>query len=624
MALSTLTDGRFVEVSDAFVEILGFRREEIVGNTSLELNLWVEPEQREAAVADLDRDGSVRDARLEYRTKQGEVRTGLFSADIIEVDGSPHLLTVMNDITDRLRAERERRISDERYRLISELTSDYAYSFRVDAESGLVLDWLSGAIEDLTGFTLAEIVERGGWESLIHPDDIEIPRQQLAALLAGRAETVEYRMVTKSREARWVRDYARPEYDAESGQLTHIHGAVQDIAERRLETERRLRLEGQIQQCQKLESLGILAGGIAHDFNNLLMAIVGYSDLATEELPDSSPAHTYVHGVRQAADRGAELVKQLLVYAGKGSSSYEKVELEELVHEMAKLLEVTISKKIEMRLEFATDLPAITADAMQIRQVCMNLVTNASEAIGDESGTIVIRAGSEYLEREPAGESLPGLEFAPGEYLYLEVADDGEGMDAATRSKIFEPFYTTKFDGRGLGLAVIQGIIRGHSGWITIQSEVGIGSTIRAYLPVSESRERAAAAVDLERDLRFDGRTVLLVDDEEAIRAVGRRMLERLGMQVITANDGQEALEKLAAEGVHIDVVLMDLTMPRMSGPECMPELRRLHPHLPLIFASGCGEQDLTDRCGGWPHTALIPKPFDHRQLAEKLYALIG
>ena len=412
---------------------------------------------------------------------------------------------------------------------------------------------------------------------------------------------------------------------------TSLESLEKEVTERKQAEEERLSLERQVQHAQKLESLGVLAGGIAHDFNNLLMAILGNADLALGELSPMSPARDNLQEIEKASRRAAGLAKQMLAYSGKGRFVVEPIELGELVKEMAHLLEVSISKKVVLKYNFAENLPPFDGDVTQIRQVVMNLITNASEAIGDKSGAIALSTGAMDCDRaylDGVNEVLrAGLDepLPEGVYTYVEVADTGCGMDAETIQKIFDPFFTTKFTGRGLGMSAVLGIVRGHQGAIKIYSEVGKGTTFKLLFPASEppeeERELAQAKQGTSEDVPVPGfsGTILLVDDEETVRVVSKQMLERMGFTVLTAPDGREALKVFREHAGEIVCVLLDLTMPHMDGDEAFREMRRLHPGVTVILCSGYNEQDATQRFPGKGLAGFIQKPYTLAALEEKL-----
>ena len=394
---------------------------------------------------------------------------------------------------------------------------------------------------------------------------------------------------------------------------------MRDVTERKRAAEQQKNLEAKLQQAQKLESLGLLAGGIAHDFNNLLMGVLGNAEIALLELPPESPARGELKNITTAALRAAELTKQMLAYSGKGKFVVQALNLSKLVEEMPHLLQVSISKNVVLKYNVAGNLPAIEADAGQIRQVVMNLISNASEAIGEKSGVVTVSTGlmeadRSYLSKTYLDENLP-----EGCYVSLEVADTGCGMDEQTRQKIFDPFFTTKFTGRGLGLAAVLGIVRGHGGALKIDSEPNRGSTFSVLFPASrQAAEESVGPSATEQEWRGSG-VVLVVDDEETVRIAAKRILEIRGFTVLTAEDGREALKIFRSRADEIVAVLLDLTMPHLGGEATFRELLRIRPDVRVVLSSGYNEQEITSRFAGKGPAEFIQKPYGVRLLGEKI-----
>ena len=370
-----------------------------------------------------------------------------------------------------------------------------------------------------------------------------------------------------------------------------------EIIERELAEEERRKVQVKLLHAQKLESLGVLSGGIAHDFNNLLVGILGNAGLALGDLPEDSPVRDTLKDIETAALRAAELTRQLLAYAGKGQFFVGPVHLSQLVEEMGHLLSTAVAKNARLDFQFAADLPTIDADATQLRQVVMNLITNASEAIGTASGTIVVRTGVMDADRGYLADAQLGVGLPAGRYAFVEVQDDGHGMHPATQARIFDPFFTTKFTGRGLGLAAVLGIVRAHRGAIRVTSAPGRGTTIRVLLPCANAPEGnlplpATTAEEATDELPPGSATVLIVDDEETVRTVAQRILSARGFAVRLASGGVEALHVLREDPDGIDLVLLDLTMPDMGGAMTMQELRRIRPDLKVVLSSGYSQED--------------------------------
>ncbi|MBC7962864.1 MAG: GAF domain-containing protein [Steroidobacteraceae bacterium] len=409
--------------------------------------------------------------------------------------------------------------------------------------------------------------------------------------------------------------------DSDVMQMTIFMDAVWKIVNRKRAEEERHQLEQQLLHTQKLESLGVLAGGIAHDFNNILTAIIGNADLALMRLNKESPAVDNLQRIGQAAARAADLARQMLAYSGKGHFVIECLDMNRLLEEMLQMLEVSISKKSVLRFNLTKPLPTVEVDATQMRQIIMNLVINASEAIGDNSGVITVTTDSMDCERSYLKDVWLDENLPDGLYVCLEIADSGSGMDRETLAKIFDPFFTTKFTGRGLGMAAVLGIVRGHRGAIKVYSEPGRGSSFKILLPAC-SRPAAISCGDSLKDAWRGSGTVLLVDDEEAVRDTGSEMLRELGFTTITAGDGREALE-IFKSNPDISFVLLDLTMPHMDGEQTFRELRRLKQDVRVIISSGYNEQEVTRKFVGKGLSGFIQKPYQLSVLREAARALL-
>jgi PAS domain S-box-containing protein len=407
----------------------------------------------------------------------------------------------------------------------------------------------------------------------------------------------------------WLRTSKIPLRDAD-GRIVGVLGTYEDITASKNAEEQQRELEAQMQHAQKLESLGILAGGIAHDFNNLLVAVLGHADLALDVAPPDAPSRPHLQEIRTAATRARELTNQMLAYSGKGRFVIERLNLNSVVEEMSHLLETSIPKKASMVRELAEGLPVVEVDVAQIRQVVMNLVTNAAESLTGE-GRIVLRTGRGQRDGKTPVEPGSAQSLADGEYVVVEVEDDGCGMNKETQARLFEPFFTTKFQGRGLGLAAVLGIVRGHGGAIEVESEQGRGSTFRVLLPAQPAVALEPSPIEAAPSRgTVAGGTVLVVDDEESVRDVASRMLEREGYAVLLAGDGAEALRIFTGHADRIGLVLLDMTMPRKNGIETFAELRALDPAVRVVLTSGYDRQEATQELVDRGLAGFLQKPF--------------
>jgi PAS domain S-box-containing protein len=523
-----------------------------------------------------------------------------------------------SDLTDRKRAEAALRESEAKLQSIFRATP---------AGIGIVVNRILKSANqrlcEMVGYTEAELIQQSA--RILYPSDEDfeyVGREKYAQIRAAGVGTVETRWRRKDGSEFPVLLSSAPMNPDDWG--AGVIFTALNITDRvRAEAERRA-FEEQIRQVQKLESLGLLAGGIAHDFNNLLMAILGNADLALQVLPVEISARSNLEEIVQVSRRAADLCRQMLAYSGKGRFVVEKLDLSEVVREMAHMLQVSVSKKATLHCSLVDRLPAIEADVTQVRQVVMNLITNASEALTDESGVIAVTTGCMDCDRASLSVSVLGAEASAGRYVFCEVSDTGCGMDAAMQKRIFDPFFSTKFAGRGLGLAAVLGIVRGHRGVIQVDSKPGRGSTFRVLFPASTGvAPPPAARARTDNAWRGHG-TVLLVDDEERVRSVSRRMLEAIGFHVLTAADGEMALELFRTHADAVTCVILDLTMPHMGGEEAFDELRRIRADVPIILSSGYNEQEVTQRFVGGGLAGFIQKPYAVAGLREVLRRVVG
>lgn len=405
-----------------------------------------------------------------------------------------------------------------------------------------------------------------------------------------------------------------PLLDAE-GQVYAVGGISTDITDRLRADEERQALALRLQHTQKLESLGILAGGIAHDFNNLLAVILAGADLARSHPGLPTGARRDLDNVVSASETAAALCKQLLAYSGRGQLQVTPVNLTDLVSQMTRLLEVSLSKKARLACHLDSTLPLIAADAAQLQQVVMNLITNAADALGDETGTIGVSTSLATIGPEGLPDQRAGEPLGPGNYVCLEVTDTGCGMNEESRSRLLEPFYTTKVAGRGLGLAAVAGIVRGHHAGLTLVSAPGNGSTFRVFFPIPERPLPALVVRPAPmQDAESSGK-ILVVDDEPLVREVARRALERAGFEVVLAENGRQAVETFSQQPGRIALVLLDLSMPEMDGEQTLIELRRIQPKVQVLLSSGYDQSSTRRAPLGGRVASFIQKPYTARAL---------
>jgi two-component system, cell cycle sensor histidine kinase and response regulator CckA len=435
-------------------------------------------------------------------------------------------------------------------------------------------------------------------------------QDDLRVIATGQQFFVEER-IAEGGDFKWFETFKTPIRDRKQMVVGTV-GLARDITDRkRAEAEHQL-LERHLQETQKLESLGVLAGGIAHDFNNLLVAVLANADLALHMLARAEPISAIVEritDVRNAALHAAELTNQMLAYSGRGHFEVRPISLTDLVLDMGHLLAASLSKKATVNYDLR-DLPAVQADVAQMRQVIMNLITNASDALGDGAGTIHVRTGIERV-----GASLADLyghvPLVSGSYAFLEVQDDGCGMDAEVRARLFEPFFTTKFTGRGLGLSAVQGIVRGHGGGIVLRSAPGAGTTIKVLLRCDDQIAVSARSAPVAEPSVWAGHGIaLLVDDDARVRIVTTLLLRDLGFEVIEVASGRDAIVEFARRAAEVRFVMLDVTMPDLSGDRVLGELRKLRPNIPVLLCSGYSEEEMRSRFDRKDMENFLQKPY--------------
>jgi len=597
--ITRVTDGSFIEVNDGFERWTGWKREEVIGRLSTELNIW-SLEERNKALEQLKDQRYLEEFPFTMTTRSGAIRDALMYLTPINISGEDCLFFIARDITEWKQAE-------NRLRLFMESVENSTDAIGMSTPNGIHY-YQNRAFTELFG-------DIGDHPQTLYVDN-QVAKDVFDAITSGKQWSGELMMYAKDRSIRDIllRAYAICDKHGDVISLVGIHT---DISERKNNEEQRIALEKQLLHAQKLESLGVLAGGIAHDFNNLLMAIIGNVDLALLKLPKESPVVDNLHQVEKAAARAADLANQMLAYSGKGTFIIQSLDLNFLITEMLHMLLASISKKVVLRQDLTPDIPTVDADATQIQQILMNLVINASEAIGDKSGVIAIKTGCMECNRRYLNDVWLDENIAEGRYVYFEVSDTGCGMDKDTLDKIFDPFFSTKFTGRGLGMAAVLGIVRSHKGAIKVYSEPNKGTNFKVLLPAG-SKPITIFNYDSEPEtLKLNG-TVLLVDDEETVRGIGTDLLREIGFAVLTACDGRDALDVLSKHP-EIDLVLLDLTMPAMDGEQCFRELKQIRPELKVIMSSGYNEQEVIQKFVGKGLNGFIQKPYKLNVLRDVL-----
>jgi|GEM_PF-4463680 len=521
------------------------------------------------------------------------------------------VLVIATDVTERRRIQEEVREGEERFRRLSET----AFEGLAMIEDRRVID-ANQQFADIFGYDREALLGTVTREFL-HEED----RPRLRTMIAnGDLGPIALRGIRADGSTVEIEVRLRP---------THFRGrevmvaAVQDVSEQRRAEEDRQRLEDRLRDAERLESLGVLAGGIAHDFNNLLMGVLGNAGLVLMDVEADSPAVHHIRQIEEAANRAAELTDQMLAFSGQGKFVVEPVNLSDVVDHVRRELDQVVGDRAALVYHLESDLPAVEGDARQLQQVVINLVDNAVDAVCS-GGTITISTGVRRLDRESiqSASAMSGNATDDGYRVYLEVEDTGCGMDAGTASRIFEPFFSTKFTGRGLGMAAVVGIARGHDGAVHVRSEPGEGTVVTVFLPPVE-QPVALPLPDVDRppdgSTAGERRTVLVVDDEVAVREVAGAMLEREGYDVLSAGGGTEGVQLFSAHHHDLAAVLLDLTMPDLRGDQVFAEFTRLDPSVPIVIMSGYDEKDVVKRFPQPGLAGFLHKPFGSTALLEAL-----
>jgi len=620
---STSPAGEIQLVNAEFTNITGYTHEDIPTIRDWVQRAYPDPDYRAMVADNWERDVSShgRDVFYTVRCADGTDKELLLRAGLI---GTSRMVVALLDMSEFHLVRRELRESEERFRLIARSVDQVFWIVGLHPER---MEYASPAFESIWGRP-AEVLydDPTQWSAPILDEDRPAVDTAWGEALDGNATTIkfEYRIRRPDGELRWIEDTGFAVRDGD-GRVVQMVGIAKDITPRKEADEARHALEERIHLAQKMESLGVLAGGVAHDFNNLLMVVLGNAELALLDLPPESPVRESLDNIRQATHTAADLARQMLTYSGRSEFVLSDVNLKRLVEEFTDLLEAIVSKKAEISFETDGLVYTIEGDVTQIRQVALNLVANASDALGEAGGKITITTGSLICDAAYLTVPYVDQEREPGLYSYLQVADTGAGMDEETRTRMFDPFFSTKFAGRGLGMASALGIVHGHRGVIRVDSEPGRGTAIRILFPVVEGApEDPGAAPDEVATFDSSGETILVVDDEEMVRRVVTEMLKKCGYSVLTAVDGRTALSLYQEEQSKIDLVLLDLAMPQMDGRETLHALREFDPDVRVLLCSGYNEQDTEPRSSGEASTGFVQKPYSISVLREALRSALS
>jgi two-component system cell cycle sensor histidine kinase/response regulator CckA len=546
------------------------------------------------------------------------------------------VVLIFRDIAERYKAEREReRFLAETAAARAEAEFERAHLQSLFLQAPVAIDIIRGPSHiyefahpltrerlgrDVTGLTVRDALgsaeDRGIIKILDEVYSSGMPYN-------GKAVPVQYPGSAGSIEDRYFDLTITPWRESDSA-IAGIIAMAADVTEQVLNRRAMEAAEERLRETAKLESLGVLAGGIAHDFNNLLVGILGNASLAQEMLPPGSPISELLGDVVNASDKAALLTRQMLAYSGRGKFVVEPVDISTMVREILPLVSRSISPAVSVDLSLASNLPPIECDKAQMQQVIMNLLINAAESCGSQAGMVHVSTSTSAGDARTLGPAFGLPPVQAGAFVRLEVRDTGCGMTEEVKAKIFDPFFTTKFTGRGLGLSAALGIIRAHRGAIQVESAAGKGATFRVYFPAAAGVAESATNARAQRQQYAGGGTILVVDDEEVVRRTASVTLQRYGYRVLTADNGQAAVQLFESMAREIVLVILDLTMPVMGGEAALEHLKRIDPAAKILLSSGFSSAEVTERFQGRGLTGFLQKPYAASKLADEVQTVLG
>ncbi len=618
-------EGRYLDANPAFLEFTNKTREALLKMHVFEFSPPDAKPQQEDIHTRIWETGGV--LETEYFI-DGEIKVLELSISPIQYGGADAVIGAGRDVTAQKRAEAALRESEARYRNLVETITDWVWSIDVSG----VHTFSNAAVEKLLGYAVAEITDRSAF-ALMHPYDAPRAKKvfQEAVKLKKGWRGLEISWVCKDGAIRYFESHAHPEFN-EAGDLIGFSGVDRDVTDRKRAEEEKARLEARFHQMQKAESLGRMAGAIAHRFNNKLAAVTGNLEMALEDIPRGLGADAFRENLTEAlhaAWEASDVSGMLLAYLGQLPHDREPIDLSALCRRTLPGLAACWAEPVEFMTDLSYPGPVIRGNINQMRQILVNLLTNAAESLIDGRGTVRLSVSVASPADIPDVHRFP-VRWTPEDrpYACLEVADDGCGIPAPDIENLFDPFFTTRFTGRGLGLPVVLGIVRAHDGGVTVESRHGGGSVFRLFIPVARERpsDDAVAATLTDRGLT-GGKTamkapehrgaILVADDEDMVRKVAAAMLARLGFQTLTARNGAEAVDIFRKNAADIRLVLTDLSMPGMNGWETLAAIRRIRPEVPVILASGYDEARVLSEKQAEHPSAILKKPYMRKDLED-------
>jgi PAS domain S-box-containing protein len=599
-------DGYIVYVNDAACQSLEYTREELIGMSMLRINPTLTQESWDAIWVITARDKQ-QAIETVHKTKDGRVFPVEVLANHVELYGKEYSCAFARDITDRKEAEAKRR---QEHEFVTSVIDTAPVIVLILDPKGHITQF-NKYTEEITGYGLDEVRGKDWFSIFVPRDQQERVRRRFKGVISGiETHGVVSPLLIRGGKLRDIIWYDKPLKDDEENVLGLLI-IGQDITERR-------KMERRIRQSEKMEAIGQLAGGIAHDFNNQLTGIVGYADMLKVKGAKKLDLCQVADGILRAAERAVDLIEQLLAFSRKGMYRSQPVDLHDIIQEVVRMLERSVDKRINILTSLEAEQSYATGDPSQIQTAVLNLAINARDAMPEGGdlvfATEVVTLDSAYCERSPH-------KVTPGMYIQLDVTDTGVGMTKKVSSRIFEPFFTTKAPGKGtgMGLAAVYGTVKNHKGAIHVQSELGRGTKVTLYLPVTEDTLAKPAPVSDAEPLPPVSARVMLVEDEEIVRAMTVELLEQLGCQVRAVRNGREAVAAYEASVREIDVVILDFVMPEMGGKETFTRLREINPSVAVIIASGYSLEGEVQAVLDEGARDFIQKPFRAAVLARKI-----
>lgn len=605
VSLSSLSDGTYIDVNKTFNELTGYSRDEALGKSTLDLNIWKNPQDRVRFISLLKKNGSVDNMELEFRTKHGKIINGLLSAGIVQLNQENVILSIFHDITDRKQVEAER----ERLAIGIENAAESVVITDINGD----IQYVNPAFEQITGYSKEEVMGANPRFLKSGKHEPDFYTHLWNTITSGQIWRGKFINKRKNGELYNEETTISPVHDS-NDKISNFVAVKRDVTKEE-------ELEQQVRQAQKMDSIGRLAGGVAHDFNNMLSVILGYSELALTKLNPEDKLYKDIQEIHKAGKRSADLTTQLLAFSRKQTIAPRVLNLNDAVSSMLKMLRRLIGEDINLIWKPGPNLGNIRLDPAQIDQILANLCVNARDAI-EGTGNIII----ETQEVDFDEDFCQNHSFAnPGRYIQLMVSDDGCGMDEEIKANIFEPFFTTKAQGAGtgLGLAMVYGIVKQNNGIITVYSEKRQGSSFKLYFPLHKAPEEDNKSKDKEQLPKGNGELILLVEDEPSILELTKAMIEKLGYSVIATISTEEALILAAEQEKKIDLLLSDVVMPVMNGKQLADHLLKINPDMKVLFMSGYTSDVIANRGVLEEGINFINKPFSRSQLAQKLQETI-